>query len=357
MKNKNRIYLIIAIILIVVSVVIVLFENGVIGKFSRQGPPSDSFAIKDTSIVTKIFLADMTGNSVKLSKKESGWVVDDSIPAMPQKIDGLLSIMMNLIIREPVPKTAQATINSALAVGGIKVEIYQFAPKFKIFGIKFGEKERLVKTYYMGPATQDNLSSFAFLEGLEEPYVVHIPGFRGFVTPQYSQFPADWISHKVFETKLTRIQELVSQDLEKPEESFRVVKTGARTFDLFNYQNERVMNYDTLKLLDMLSEYRNRNFEVLESYLNPEQKDSVLRHHLFKIITLTDIEGKSTEMKLYHLLNYQEEIEMDIPDPSLAFAMDRFYGVINGDATKLYKMQYFHFDRQVQPLSYFLKKE
>lgn len=355
MKNKNRIYLIIAIVLLALSVVIILFENGTIKRFSQE-PPSDSFAIKDTSLVTKIFLADMHGNNVLLSKNNGAWMVNDSTPATSQKVESLLSIMTNLTIREPVVKTAHNTINSALAVGGIKVEIYQIAPKFKLFGIKFGEKERLVKTYYMGPATQDNLSNFAVLEGLDVPYVVHVPGFRGFVTPQFSQFPSEWITHNVFSTKITRIEELVSQDVTNPEESYRIVKSGPRSFDLYNYRNEKMMNYDTLKIIDMLSEYRNKNFESLDDYLQPFERDSVLKYNLFKIIKLTDVDGGSTEMRLYHFLTSIEDVGADIPDPSLAAAYDRFYATINGDNSKLYKMQYYHFDRQVQPLSYFLKK-
>lgn len=116
------------------------------------------------------------------------------------------------------------------------------------------------------------------------------------------------------------------------------------------------MNYDTLKIIDMLSEYRNKNFESLDDYLQPFERDSVLKYNLFKIIKLTDVDGGSTEMRLYHFLTSIEDVGADIPDPSLAAAYDRFYATINGDNSKLYKMQYYHFDRQVQPLSYFLKK-
>jgi hypothetical protein len=36
---------------------------------------------------------------------------------------------------------------------------------------------------------------------------------------------------------------------------------------------------------------------------------------------------------------------------------DRFYAVLNGNTKNLVQCQYFHFDRQVQPLSYFLKQQ
>lgn len=361
MKKKNLLYLIVAIVLIVVSVFVILYENGVFKGSKKSNLSSRIFAIEDSSRVSKIFLADMTGNQVLLTRTPQGWLVNDSIPAMQEKVEGLLSILTNITVRGVVPKKAQANINTALAVGAIKTEIYEKAPKFTIFGIKFLEKERIAKTYYMGSATQDNVSNFASLVGYDEPYIVHVPGFRGFVTPQYSPIPYDWISHRVFETKLTRIQTLESRDMENPEESFTFVKAGPRYFDLYNHNGEKIMDYDTTRVLDMLSEYRNKNFEAIENQITPFEKDSVLRFNLFKILTLTDIEGNKTEVKFYRMKDYGEYYldefkDTDLEEEFYPWNRDRFYGVVNDDTSQLYKMQFFHFDRQLQPFSYFVTK-
>ncbi|MEG1556199.1 MAG: hypothetical protein RR356_05690 [Bacteroidales bacterium] len=356
--KKNILYLIIALVLIVVSVVIILIENNVF-KSNKAGLSANAFAIEDTSKVSKIFLADMRGANILLKRTLKGWTVQDSILAMDSKIDNFLSILTNISVRQSVPKTAQTNINKTLAVGSVKVEIYEMTPKFSIFGIPFFVKERKTKTYYMGPATMDNLANFAAMEGLTEPYIVHVPGFRGFISPSYSTDFLDWINHDLFETKLTRIQSIEFKDLENPEESFKVVKAGARHFDLYNAHNEKILDYDTTKIIDMLSEFRDKNFETLVTDLSEQQRDSLLNNNLFKIITLKDVNNQIIELKLYRKFDKEQLYMDDVPisDEILeSINRDKFYAVLNNKFYNLYLCQYFHFDRQVQPLSYFLNK-
>jgi len=120
------------------------------------------------------------------------------------------------------------------------------------------------------------------------------------------------------------------------------------------------MDYDTSKLIDMLSEFRNKNFESLVIGMSVGKKDSILNNNLFKIITLTDIEGEKTQLKLYKMINedgpYFDEMDM-VDKITASYSRDRFYGVINNNTKNFYKMQFFHFDRQVQPLSYFVTKQ
>jgi len=119
------------------------------------------------------------------------------------------------------------------------------------------------------------------------------------------------------------------------------------------------MDYDTSKLIDMLSEFRNKNFESLVTDMSASKKDSILKNNLFKIITLTDVEGKQTQLKLYRMINedglYFDEMDM-VDKITASYSRDRFYGVVNNNTNNIYKMQFFQFDRQVQPLSYFVDK-
>ncbi|PKP27596.1 MAG: hypothetical protein CVU02_03125, partial [Bacteroidetes bacterium HGW-Bacteroidetes-19] len=66
--KKNRFYLIVAGVLILASILIVLQQKNVFSSNDEKGFRSSIFAIKDTSKVTKIFMADMRGNKVLLSR-------------------------------------------------------------------------------------------------------------------------------------------------------------------------------------------------------------------------------------------------------------------------------------------------
>jgi hypothetical protein len=359
MKKKTIVIILGCLLLAIGCLFLILSKTGTVGKNKIT---SSLFAVKDTNNITKIFIADMTGLHSLLVRHEDGWYVQDSVKATQQKVNDLLSTIHNITLQQVVAKTAQSNINKMMSVNAIKVEIYQNAPKFKLFGIPFFTKNRKVKTYYMGPSTMDNVANFAILEGFDEPCIVHIPGFRGFLTPFYAYNPVDWYSCDLFETKITRIQSLLVEDFEHPEESFYVEKSGPRFFSLYNYRNEQITDYDTVKLLDMLAEYRDKNYERYISNMPTSTKDSIIRFNHFKTITLTDVDGKKTTLDMYRKLEIDPYyldaivggIERADDEP---YNRDNFYAVLNGDNSHLVQCQYFHFDRQIQPLSYFLKQQ
>ena len=355
--KKNRLYIIIAAVLVVASTLVLLDKKGVFLSPEERSLVGSIFAIKDTNTVTKIFMADMRGNKVLLSRNSGIWMVNDSIPALKANVDDLLSTLKNLFIKQTVAKTAQSAINKMLGTKAIKVDVYQIAPKFKVFGIPFFTKERITKTYYMGEAIMDNMGNYALIEGMKEPYVVTIPGFRGFVTPQFSPYPKDWFSHTLFQTKLTRIAKLESVDVENPHESFMITKEGPRFFSLFDAEGNKVTAYDTTRVIDMLSEFRERNYLAIAD-VTPAEKDTIIKNDLFKILTLTDTDGNKFELRFYRLMHLVQEKQDDIPigDPKMVPHLDVCYGIFNGDLTTLYRLQYHYFDRQLQPLSYFAKK-
>ena len=137
-----------------------------------------------------------------------------------------------------------------------------------------------------------------------------------------------------------------------------LVKKGARFFDLFNEGGELVPQYDTTKVIDMLSEYREKNFESIVTDLDAKERQRILDSNLFKTIILKDVDGNQTQLDLYRMEDdedatpYSDATMTD--EISSMYNRDRFYGVVNNNPKVLYKLQYYHFDRQVQPLSYFL---
>lgn len=358
MNKKNLILLIGAAVVVVGCIFLVLWKSHVL--FNRSDLKEDMFAISDTSTVTRIFMADMHENTVLLTKTASGWMLSDSIPVINEKIASLLSTMQNIRVQQPASKNSIENINRMMAASAVKVEIYEQKPLFTLFKKGFFVKERRTLTYYMGPATQSNMGNYAILEGYEDmPFIIYLPGFRGFVAPRYSPYTEDWISHKLFDTKLTRIQEVLVTDIDNPNESFRIEKAGARFFHLYNAQGTPIANYDTSKVINYLSEFRNRNYESLDSDIEPDKRDSIIRSSHFKTIQVTDVNGTVNKLDLYRMdseYDYYDENGNHIDDVEMYYNRDRCYAILNGDKTHLYRVQYYHFDRLLQPFSYFITK-
>ena len=255
-----------------------------------------------------------------------------------------------------VQKKGQPTINEAIARRGIKVEIYQIAPKFSLFGIDFSVKERKTQVYYIGEATQTNLGNYALLEGAKEPCIVCVPGFRGYLSPLYSPIPTNWYSHTLYQTKITRIASVDFVDYENPEESFRVEKVGARFFNVYNSKNEIIADYDTTKLINMLSEFRERNYVAVAPEFSSGERDTIAQA-IFKTITLKDTEGKVSSYSFYRLMQLMQVLEdgNETGETEWVANKDVCYATEGNDFSTVYRIQYHYFQRQMQPLSYFLK--
>ncbi|MDR1122142.1 MAG: hypothetical protein LBM08_14705, partial [Dysgonamonadaceae bacterium] len=235
--KRNVIWLIVAGVLIIASLAMILYKNNVFSLDDDMQEISGVFAVKDTSNITKIFVADMQGAHVLLKRTPQGWTLDDTLTASSHQIESVMGKLCNITVREPVPRTAVVNISKRIATGGIKVEIYQMLPKLTLFGHPFFVKERLSKVYYFGPETQDNLGNYALLEGMDEPYIVNVPGFRGYISAQFSPYARDWESHAVFSTKITRIESVAFTDFNNRSESFAVKKAGTRFFELYDVDN------------------------------------------------------------------------------------------------------------------------
>ena len=109
------------------------------------------------------------------------------------------------------------------------------------------------------------------------------------------------------------------------------------------------MDYDTVKLLDMLSEYRDKNYERYMANMSKSAIDSIVRFNHFKTITLTDVDGKKTTLDMFRKLEkdpyYLDAIVSRTETPEdEPYNRDKFYAVLNGDASHLVQCQYYHFD-------------
>ncbi len=352
MKNKkNLILIVISIVLVVIALILVLTRQS--GTMSKK---EKSFAVEDTTAIKKIFLADSDGNTVLLQRDEQkGWTVNQNYEVMPNNIEDLLNCIANLTVKSPIAKTARENINKRMATGSVKVEIF-----YDDYHIKIGRlhvwKYTHKKVYYIGQQTMDNLGNYALLEGAKYPCVVYLPGFRGFVRPKYSPLEDAWRTHNIVKLKMSKIKRVDITDFENADQSFSIVKGSGRHFDIYATQTgEKLPAYDTLKLLDHLSDYRNLNYEMQEMELSEQEKDSILTNNKFKEISITDVDGNTTTITMFRIntiLNTEEyDYNMAFVD---AFNRDKFYAIVNGNKNELFLCQFFVFDRIVQPLSYYI---
>lgn len=352
MKKRTLIFILIAAAIAVAALIVA-------ATHSRSATFKQNYHIADTGTVTKVFIADKQDNHVTIQRNaDSTWIVNGQYPANQPLVDLLLETLRDMRIRQQVNKNAIPNTVKDLAARAIKVEVYQRRPLVSLFGgrIQLFPRERLTATYHVGRETQDMMASFMYREGDDKPYIIHIPGFRGFLTPRFPADPLKWRSHTIVDLDVRAIQRIELQLPETPQESFAVIRDGDDfAFEMLQPQR-RVDNFDTARVAQMLSSFTWLNFDEFAAIVPNSFADTCVSGTPRSILTITDTAGATHEVRTYIKYSNPDDIA-NMPDKELyeTFDLDRLYAIVDQKDTVL--IQYFVFDNILQPASYFLGKD
>lgn len=352
--NKRNLIIILCVAVLAVLALIV------VGSKKKDSTFAQNYHIQNVNTITKIYLADKHGNQSLLEKHpensaDSLWTINGEAIASQPAVDLLLETLHDMRIRQQVNKAAIPTINKNLAAQSIKTEVYQkvyfinwFKGHFRLF-----PHEKKTVTYYVGNETQDMMGSYMWREGDKVPYIIHIPGFRGFLTPRFITDPLAWQSHRFVDLDIKHIQSVELEIPGMPEESFAIKRNGdGFQFELL--QSHTIMNgFDTARVAQLLSSFVNLNFDEFAQAVPKAELDTTFSKAPRTILKVTDIENRTRELKTYIKYNNPEDI-YKMPDPEMydVFDLDRLYAIIDNKDTVL--IQYYIFDNILQPASFFL---
>ena len=263
-------------------------------------PGEKNFAITDTAAVTRVFLADKKNNSVLLERTDSnGWVVNKKYSAQPEMISELMYTLMYITVRNPVPKIQHEVIFKELASFSTKVEVYATVYRIDIGGLKLFPYEKCIRTYYVGTSTMDNTATYMMMEGAEMPFVMHIPGFRGFLEPRYSPREQDWRDHKVFRYNLNNIAKINVTYPKYADRSFELLNPDNINFSIKNEITGKLEKIDTVRVINYLNAFTDARFEEFVANMPKERQDSIRKALPFCIITVYDRKNEANSGKLF----------------------------------------------------------
>lgn len=348
MKKSTRNILIVTGLLALVAVVFIMTRS----KNTFDKDQSD-FAVDDTSNVVRIFMSDKDNHTLNLSRAEAGkWMVNETYNAATHAINMLLQTIVDLQVKEPVAKAAYNTVIRNMAASSVKVEIYQEVYRIDLFGfIRWFPHEKKTKVYYVGGATPSNRGTYMLIEGSDVPYVVYLPGLRGFVSPRYSPVEKYWRDYTVFKKALGEIRSVTVEIPSMPQESYTIENSDNR-FAVYSFPDRQgISPYDTIAVLNFMVGFRNLNFEALLNDMDAARKDSILQSVPFFIVTVIDTAGMEQTVKMYRKPAAPGEVDMN--GKQLPYDMDRLYALVN-NGQDFTLIQYYVFDRVLRPKSFFL---
>jgi len=305
-------------------------------------PELRDFAVADTAAIDKIFMADKQGNTVLLERKAPGsWLVNGKYLARSSGINTLLFTMMALDVRSPVGKNLYNNTMKLMASSSVKTEIYQ--------------KGKLVKTYYVGHPSMDNMGTFMYLEGSSVPFIMHIPGFIGYLSTRYFANENEWKEHRIFRFNPREITDIRIENYVSPHRSFELKRAADSSYAITMLKgNKAISPIDPIKLKKYLNFYQGTNYEREDTYLTKNQHDSLLKIGPFAKMAVNDTRGNNASLSLYRMpVNEHTKMQLDAgTGKPFPHDMDKFTVQLVGDTT-WYICQYFHFDNVLKdPLNF-----
>ena len=298
------------------------------------------FAVSDTAAIDKIFLSDKDGYKLLLERKSpSLWMVNNNFEARPDAIKILLETINQIRVKAPVGRSSFNTVVKQLAVKSTKVEIYQ--------------KGAIVKTYYVGGTTEDFMGNYMMLENSSAPFIMHIPGFEGYLYSRYYAIPELWRSTALYRYKAQDIKQIKFADLKNEKNSWELIHNNNH-FTLNDYQGKSIANFDTLKAREFLTQFYQVNCEGFVKDIEPERKDSILKSNPKSIFTIVPVQGPQKELKCFTKKLMVETFDMN--GKLMDVDVDRFYGMLNNNHEDLILLQNFVFDNLMVSVDYFAPK-
>lgn len=349
-KQKN-LYGLITIVVLGLIVSVVWLAN------SKTTTIKQNYHIENVDSIVKITLKDKLGRNIVLDRKQDSlWVVNKDYECNQSTMQGFLETFANMRIREDVPKAAVNNIVKSLASNGVEVSIYTEDYLIDFWFIHLFKRIHLDRTFFVGYETQDRLGTYMLKKGDKVPRIVHIPEFRGYLSSRFNTDPDAWKSHNIFRYKQSEIQQLTIDIPNQKSQSFSL-KNNGKGFDFLDFNGQQINNFDTAKVVALLSSFVNMNYESVANNINKAQKDTIFTHTPLYVITINDKKGKKETMTIY-LKPGEDEVEIEDPRQGFFVAMsdiNRCYALTSKTKDTLV-MQYFTLDNVLQPASYFIHR-
>lgn len=341
MKNKSSL-IVITLLAILCAVSFYLYKNKTSG--STMDKEARDFKIEDTALITKIFMADKNGNSITLERTKAGWVTPGKYPCRADAIKLLLYTMKMLDVKSPVSKNAKAGVIKIMVGRSIKVQAFH--------------NDELIKQYYVGHENMENDATYMILtnldnmENYEEPFLMCIPGFNGYLSSRYILSEDEWRDRIILNYIPPQLKTIKMEFTNNQDSSFVINLKSTTNFELKKL-NGTPLVFDEVKMKQYLAYFQNINYEKLLNNTNKKLTDSIQNAIPFLKMSITDVNNVTEEFSFVNkhttaALNQKYGVDYKY-DP------DRLF-IVKKSNKEVSLIQYYVFGKIIQTYGYFLPK-
>ena len=272
-----------------------------------------TFHIEDTASIDKIVISDKTPNSVTLLRKSKGWQTEGGNQVRRDAIEVLLETIYRMRLKNFVPESARDVVLRRMSSAGKEVKVYS--------------KNKLLRHFYVGTETMDEMGTYMMLKDGKNPYAIFIPGFNGFLSTRFFANEALWLKKTIWGYDNLEIYKVSYTNYDEPENSFILeAKDG---FKLHTPAGQTIPA-DTIKSAIYLAGFRTVEYEGAILPQDPiyNRQDSLKASIPAFEITAWKKDGSWKKLTTYHIQASEESAELYThmgkydPDRLHAFIID-----------------------------------
>lgn len=305
--KRNLLYLGVLLLLAGLTWFFVFREPGT--GFSRG---EAHFTVKDTNAVTALFLSDMQGNGVKLTRNGKAWTLNDSLRPRPDAISFLLDALAQQVPDQPVPGGFHDAAVRELSANGVKVEVYEGKDKTHCF--------------YVAKNPGSNNVTYMLTEGAKRPFIVKVP-LQGnvFLGVRYMTRLADWMDRHILFAEAP-IEQVHVRYTDSAQYSFVLDNTGkdiqvsGASVPVTALNRKRAESY--LRLLDQVY---CTGYEDLY-----QRRDSIIAHGRQLGSVVVRRKGLPADSLMVYFKPTDKGTKAMLKVGADEFDFDAFFGLING---------------------------
>lgn len=289
------------------------------------------FAVKNPEKIKQIILKSDRG-IVKLEKTGDIWMLNGTEEARMEAIKAILKTLSNIEIKSPLEQNSFNEIVSEEEIEVVEVNISgSILP---------------LKKYFVYKVSANPYGNIMIEGGKNNPFIMHLPGYGGDISVFYNTQINYWKPHIIFQYSINDIFSIELENVNEPQNSFRISRNDSGGFILENLNGKEVLeNVDSERITRYLSYFRRIRFE---KYLNPDveiDRDSITKAPVIYTLTLRDVNDDEKVICIFPVYLDEESKEMD---SNVAYASISW-------ENELILVKYFALDPILKNLDYFTR--
>ncbi len=242
------------------------------------------YHITKPELIHTVTLEYPSGETVKLKRENSTWILNDRYLARMDAVDLLLKTMSQVRLKFIPARAALEMINNDIEDFGVKVTVAD-------------RNKRILASYRVGGVTNDELGTYLHLEGEDHPVVVHIPHWEGSLRPRFVMSIEDWRDRTILDVNSQNVLKLSVEYPKQKSSSFIIRNNQPPTVEPFYNFTETLspQNPGIIKVfLDNLGTISG------EAFINSHPDKETLKLQIpFAEIRVDYVGNKSKVVKVY----------------------------------------------------------